>query len=191
MATYAEHVSPSVLGEKLLEVGLRYDAMFVIEQNGVGEGPIAYVMAKGAGGRLLGDKRGALGFTTTAKAHIRRSEAIKLAIADGQLVLRSQPTLRQIATYRAEKVVEMTPRQEILQDIAGTRGRKRRARHHWDRVSALLLLPDAAMQMRCAETYDAWEARKLNKMLIFPKARRRAVQQGRARYTFSGRRGTI
>jgi hypothetical protein len=57
------------------------------------------------------------------------------AVETGLLVLRDSDLVDQIATYKNDKVIERTARSETL----GGRTGGRRDRHHWDKVSALLM----------------------------------------------------
>lgn len=162
---FSAHVSPSVLGQKVLDKCQAYGCRAAIELNGVGEGPVAFITAKGAAGILLGDKRGSPGFTTSTAVHERRSMRLKTWIMDGQLTLHDRDTIAQMATYKGDKLLQPTVRQELL-STSRTVSKKRREKHHWDKVSALLLLGSVYEIAPPSISYAEWYTRFVERMII-------------------------
>jgi hypothetical protein len=98
----------------------------------------------------------------------------------GNLKLYGEDTLFQLRGYRSDKTIERTVRAELL----STNGGRRRGRHHWDKVSALMvacaLAPYVPTRYRPVEKPDnvipfgdmTWEQIKAYKKVAKPRPAR-------------------
>lgn len=144
LATHAGHTRPEDMAAVACQLSDAYGkAPIVVESNGVGQGFIAYVVARGYGARLIRQdpavfppKHG-IALNSTI-----RQQAITLCqdeILAGRLLIRDEELFRQLSKYRDNKSLEQGVRAEQTAKARGTRSTWRKDRHHWDRVSALLL----------------------------------------------------
>ena len=62
-----------------------------------------------------------------------------------KLIIRDEDLVEQLGTYKNDKRVEDGV---VAEQLRGAIGRRRRARHHWDKVSALLMLVVGARETR-------------------------------------------
>ena len=151
-------VIPVDFARKICEVATRYnDANVIVENNGVGQGTLAVlVQANHRDGTILRDefeqeKRYHLknlyyhtlaGGVTTKPGIAAGSSVNKAGMAQlldalmDKLHLNSDSLVSQLQTYGLDKEVEASEKHGIINPGKTQRGR--RARHHWDRVSALI-----------------------------------------------------
>lgn len=144
LATHAAHTRPEDLADIACKFSDAYGkAPIVVESNGVGQGFIAYVVARGYGGRLIRQDPGeyppkhGIALNSTI-----RQQSIALTqdeILAGRLLIRDEELYRQLSKYRDNKSLEQGVRAEQVAKARGVRSTWRTDRHHWDRVSALLL----------------------------------------------------
>lgn len=140
VATYAGHTDPLAFANEVRRVGLRFNrALVVVENNGVGQGVLTHLRAKGYP-NLYHEKKGQPGKTTSAQSLKEMLGWLTDALLD-KLVLLDSDTVDQLQTYKQDKIIEESERSEL---IRGGASRKRRARHHWDKVSALMMAVVAA-----------------------------------------------
>jgi len=135
VACYAEHSDPLEFTQKLVEAGMRFNrANIVVESNGVGQGVIS-LLRDWNYPNIFFEKHKKPGFTSTSKSV---DEALGWLI-DGlldELVLRDKNTIEQLMSYKNDKRIEEGANSEL---VRGQPNRKRRDRHHWDKVSALIM----------------------------------------------------
>ena len=81
------------------------------------------------------------GITSTSKSVDQMLSWLQEALKD-ELVLRDADTVGQLTSYKHDKRVEQNASSEILHGKGA--GRKRRERHHWDKISALQMAIFAA-----------------------------------------------
>jgi len=135
VACYAEHSDPLEFTQKLVEAGMRFNrANIVVESNGVGQGVIS-LLRDWNYPNIFFEKHKKPGFTSTSKSV---DEALGWLI-DGlldELVLGDKNTIEQLMSYKNDKRIEEGANSEL---VRGQPNRKRRDRHHWDKVSALIM----------------------------------------------------
>jgi hypothetical protein len=139
-------VNPKQFALALIEAARHYnDATVVCENNGVSGATIALLQLAEENRKLrrlhyyAKDKPG-------VPMSARRHEDIMGAMLDyamdvvdgGEALLRikGKSLLDQLTTYKQDKVVEPGIKTQIL--VPGSPGKRRRQKHHWDRVSAFL-----------------------------------------------------
>lgn len=131
VAAFGGVTDPLLLAEKVVEVGLRYNhALVGVERNGVGEGFLALLIDKDYP-NLYYDAAYKPGVWKSSESQML-SHLID-ALKD-ELVLRDEDTVAQLGNYRNDRKVQRTVKAEIM---SSGRKDRRRARHHWDKVSAL------------------------------------------------------
>jgi hypothetical protein len=129
----APNYDPVEFTALLLATAEKYNmAEIVVESNGVGAGPLSLIIANGYR-NLYYENPGKPGKTATGKSVGEMTGYLIDALQD-ELILNDKDTLHQLKSYRNDKLVEDAVAVELLR---GTIGRRRRERHHWDKVSAL------------------------------------------------------
>lgn len=135
-------IDPPRLAQFIVGLAQRYnDALVIIENNGVGLGvlsPLVTAMEAGEIRNLYYSQRGIKskpGIAATSKSINEGLGYLIDALMD-TLVLHDQETVDQLATYRHDKLTEISDAAKLLRP--DKIGRGRRARHHWDRCSALM-----------------------------------------------------
>lgn len=140
VACYADHTEPLIFTEKLISVANRYNGALVnVESNGVGAATIA-LLKQANYTNLYHEKPYKAGFTSTSQSIDRMLGWLQDALRD-ELVFNDKDTYIQLTTYRHDKRVEDGVGAEMLR---GGIGKKRRSRHHWDKISALQMAIVAA-----------------------------------------------
>ena len=120
---------------QLLRVANRYNkALICVESNGVGQSVLALLNDRDYS-NLYYEAKFKPGFTSTSKSLDQATGWLIDALMD-ELVLNDRDTLQQLQTYKNDKRTEESAASEILR---GSASGKRRERHHWDKVSALLM----------------------------------------------------
>jgi hypothetical protein len=133
VASFAEHVDPLTLHNQLRITAIRYNnAKIVVESNGVGQAVIALIRQDGYK-NLYYEKPYRPGLTSTSSSLDRFLGWLQDALLD-TLVIPDPDLIDQLSTYGHDKRIEEGVQSEMLR---GKMGRNRRARHHWDKVSAL------------------------------------------------------
>lgn len=132
VASYGAVTDPNIFAQKLFDTGIRYNkAKICIERNGPGVAQTAL---------LRHMKYPNLHYDGWGKPGVHKSnqeEWLSLlvdALLD-KLTLLGRDTVMQTKGYRHDRMNERTMKAEILRP--GNAGR--RARHHWDKVSALMV----------------------------------------------------
>lgn len=129
----SNEVEPQTFGKVLFDAGMRYGgAEIVAERNGVGAAVLAY---------LLDHEYPEVYYSEDQKpgknASARSNDEMLGWLIDAMqecLVLNDKDTLLQLGSYRNDKRIETSAQSEL---VTGRIGKGRRARHHWDKVSAL------------------------------------------------------
>ena len=135
VATYAGHVEPLIFTEQLIKAGNRYNmATIVVESNGVGQATLALLRDRDYK-RIFYEKLKRPGFTSTSKSLEQSLGWLVDALLD-DLTLFDKDTIEQLQSYKNDKRIEESATSEIAR---GTPSPRRRQRHHWDKVSALIM----------------------------------------------------
>jgi hypothetical protein len=135
VASYADHSDPLVFTRKLEEVGIRYNkAMVIVESNGVGQGVLS-LLREWDYPNIYFEKVRRPGLTVTSKTLDRNLGWLIDALLD-DLVLKDENLVEQLMSYKNDKRVEEGANSEI---VRGEPTKKRRERHHWDKVSAIMM----------------------------------------------------
>ena len=135
VACYAAHTDPLAFTNKLHDVGLKYNkARLAIESNGVGQGTITLLRQLGYP-EIIYEKPFRPGITSTLQSKDKMLAGLQDALLD-TLELRDLDTLSQLQTYGHDKKIEEA---SSAVQLRGKVGKGRRERHHWDKVSALML----------------------------------------------------
>jgi hypothetical protein len=143
VASFGARMDPNSFMGFALEVAERFNmAKVVIERPGVGQGH-AMLARHLKYPNLHYDEKGKPGL------HKVNDEAwlAKLvdALIDGQLILRGADTARQVKDYNHDRVTEQSQRAVLLR--GNDKDKRRRGRHHWDKVSALMVACVVAPRM--------------------------------------------
>jgi len=135
VASYADHSDPLVFTRKLQETGLKYNnAVIVVESNGVGQGVLS-LLRDWDYPNIYFEKVRRPGLTVTSKTLDRNLGWLIDGLLD-ELQLKDKNLVEQLMSYKNDKRVEEGPNTEI---VRGEPTKKRRERHHWDKVSALMM----------------------------------------------------
>ena len=135
VAVFADHVDPLKFTGHLLRAANRYNqALIAVESNGVGQAVLSLLVERGYG-NLYYEAKFKPGFTSTAKSLDEATGWLVDSLLD-DLILNDKDTVQQLQTYKNDKRVEESASAEILR---GNTSNKRRDRHHWDKVSALIM----------------------------------------------------
>jgi len=149
VATFAGNVDPVLTARKLVEVGLRYNkALIGVESNGVGQGVlVALVQANYP--NLYYQGLNNPGMASTGASQQGHLADLTTALLD-TLVLHDKDTVEQLATYKNDKSFQAAVSTEAMHkatQIFSESGTGRRAKHHWDKVSALLVAVQMAKEV--------------------------------------------
>lgn len=133
VASFGGNVDPNEMSEKLIQVGLRYNkALIGVERNGVGNATIALLLQAGYP-NIYYDRSRQPGI------HKHNHEEFIAALNDAlmdHLVLRDADLVSQMLSYQGDASVQRTVKAELLKP---RHKGGRRDRHHWDKVSALMI----------------------------------------------------
>lgn len=146
VATYANHTNPIAIGEKLFATGMRYNrALIGVERNGVGLAlVVALKMLKYP--NLHHDRNFLPGIN---KSDDEWEQLLVDALMD-KITLYDEDTVNQCQGYKSDKRVRIQAKSLVL----GHKTTRRRRKHHWDKVSALMvaaaLCPYAPRRYRAA-----------------------------------------
>jgi len=135
VACFAEHIDPLSFTNQLVRTAKRYNkALICVESNGVGQSVLALLDDRDYP-NLYYEAKFKAGFTTTSKSLDQATGWVIDALMD-ELVLNDRDLLQQLQTYKNDKRTEESAAAEILR---GSSSNRRRDRHHWDKVSALMM----------------------------------------------------
>lgn len=139
VASFAEKSDPIGFANACDRAGRRYNnALIVGESTGVGQGWGAMMIERGYP-NLFYNAPGKPGLPASAQSNERLLGHLADALRT-ELVLNDKDTVAQMQSYRHDKLIEEPLRLEILRG----EGRRRRPKHHWDKVSAMMLAVQAA-----------------------------------------------
>ena len=140
VAAYASHAEPDDVARKLFDVGRRYGwASICVERNGVGTAITTAL-------RLLGYPNIWVDRHQRPGLHKQSEEGMVSDLIDALrhcLDLRDRDTVSQLKSYQGDRAIQPSTKQVLL-DRANP---GRRGRHHWDKVSALMVAVVAARTM--------------------------------------------
>jgi hypothetical protein len=135
---YAAHTDPVAFTNQLIKTGLRYNkALIVVERNGVGEAVLSLLRDRGYP-NIFYQAPGKPGVATSGTGEYSVDKLTSWLI-DGlmdELVLEDKDTVSQLCSYKNDKRIEEGAVSEL---VRGAPSKRRRDRHHWDKVSALMM----------------------------------------------------
>lgn len=135
VASFADHLDPLEFSKKLVEAGTKYNkAALIVESNGVGQGVLS-LLRDWNYPNIYFEKARRPGFTVSAKTLDQNLGWLIDALLD-DLTIHDRDLVEQLLSYRNDKRIEENPNSELAR---GEPSRKRRDRHHWDKVSALMM----------------------------------------------------
>tara|TARA_R110002020_G_scaffold436569_1_gene646746 strand:- start:1039 stop:1881 length:843 start_codon:yes stop_codon:yes gene_type:complete len=135
VASFADHIDPLAFTNRVISAANRYNrAQVTVESNGVGQAVLSLLVERDYP-NIYYEGRFKPGFTSTAKSLDQATGWLIDALLD-ELVLHDRDFLQQLQTYKNDKRTEESAAAEILRGSASGR---RRDRHHWDKVSAMLM----------------------------------------------------
>jgi hypothetical protein len=138
VACFSNNIAdPIAVARKLIEVGTRYNnALIVVEANGVGAAILALLIQAGYTRVYYSDAN-----KPGWPAGEQRNDTSLSYLVDSLLdvmVLHDEDTISQLGSYKNDKKIETSAATELLREGKISRGR--RERHHWDKVSALIMM---------------------------------------------------
>tara|TARA_R110000824_G_scaffold85560_3_gene212548 strand:- start:8702 stop:10408 length:1707 start_codon:yes stop_codon:yes gene_type:complete len=192
VACFADHTEPIPFSRKILEVARKYNnATVAVESNGVGAAVIALLQEMECR-NLFYEKAYRPGIAATSKSVDQMLSWLQEALKD-ELVLNDSDTVDQLISYKHDKRVERGASHEIL--YGSGPGKRRRNRHHWDKISALQMAVTAAR--REPTRYKPKQEENLENVVLFKdmtynelqkfrseeSARKSSTKRNRVRYT--------
>lgn len=139
-ARFSDNLDPLAFARKVFDTGIRYgNAKVVVENNGVGQAVISHLI-EWKYPNLYYSAKGKAGIPTTGANVDKFTGHLIDALLD-DLKLYDSMTVGQLISYKGDKRIEESPGLEAVRGGPSTR---RRARHHWDSVSALIMAVQAA-----------------------------------------------
>jgi hypothetical protein len=143
VARYAGHTGPTELEPLIRQAAERYNnARVVVESNGVGQAILALLKVSGYPS-IYHEGLGRPGVTSTGANTDRHLGWLIDALLD-ELKLGDATTVKQLKEYKNDKRVEEAATSE---QIRRETNKRRRDRHHWDLVSALIMAVIGARTM--------------------------------------------
>lgn len=133
---HAAHADPDELFKRIYPIAQKYRAWVAIESNGVGQALISKFRDANYP-KIINERPRRPGIATTAPRLNDMVSLLQDLLMGDMLCLHGRPLMAQLQTYKNDKITERTEHQEMVARSSG--GGKRRARHHWDSVSALLV----------------------------------------------------
>mgnify|MGYP003647121986 FL=1 len=135
VASFADHIDPLAFTRTFLDAARKYNnARIVVESNGVGQASLS-LLREWEYNNIFYEKKRKPGFTSTAQSLDKATGWLLDALMD-DLILHDEDTVEQLMSYKHDKRVEESASGELMRGRAST---KRRERHHWDKVSALIM----------------------------------------------------
>ena len=162
VATYADHTDPLKFTDAVLKAAERYNkALVVVESNGVGQAVLSLLNERDYS-NIYYEARFKPGFTSTSKSLDEATGWLIDALMD-ELVLHDKQTIEQLQSYKHDKRIEEGANAEL---IRGSTSNRRRERHHWDKVSALLMAIVGARYLPSREKPNAGEEESANVVMF-------------------------
>tara|TARA_R110001599_G_scaffold44189_4_gene131993 strand:- start:99 stop:1826 length:1728 start_codon:yes stop_codon:yes gene_type:complete len=163
VAVYAEHIDPLSFTNQLIRTAKRYgNARICVESNGVGQAVIALLNEREYS-NLYYEAKFKAGFTSTAKSLDKATGWLIEGLLD-ELIFNDRESVEQLQTYKNDKSVEEGASSEVLR---GTASKKRRDRHHWDKVSALIMAVVCARDLPVRTKPGAEKKEKDSNVVLF------------------------
>ena len=135
VASFADHIDPLAFTRTFIDAAKKYNnAKIVVESNGVGQASLSLLREWGYN-NIFYEKKRKPGFTSTSQSLDKATGWLLDALMD-DLILHDEDTVEQLMSYKHDKRVEESASGELMRGRAST---KRRERHHWDKVSALIM----------------------------------------------------
>lgn len=132
VASYGAKTDPNDFAQILFDIGMKYNtAMIGVERNGVGLAQVT-LLRHMKYPRIYHDKM------LTPGIHKSNHDEWLALLVDGlldKLTIYGEDTVSQIRGYRGDKLTERSIRSELLARNSG----RRREKHHYDKVSALMV----------------------------------------------------
>lgn len=143
VARYADHTAPPELELLVRQTAERYNnARVVVESNGVGQAILSLLKVAGYP-QVYHEGPGRPGVVSTGHNADKHLGWLVDALLD-DLVLHDAETVSQLQEYRNDKRIEESATSE---QIRHETNKRRRDRHHWDLVSALIMAVIGARTM--------------------------------------------
>tara|TARA_Y100000593_G_scaffold19433_3_gene38819 strand:- start:6769 stop:8478 length:1710 start_codon:yes stop_codon:yes gene_type:complete len=153
VASFADHIDPLAFSNRLISVARRYNnALVTVESNGVGQAVLTMLVERDYS-NIYYEAKFKPGFTSTSKSLDQATGWLVEALMD-ELVIHDRDLIQQLQTYKNDKRTEESAAAEILR---GATSGRRRDRHHWDKVSALIMAVIAARRAPVRERPGAPE----------------------------------
>lgn len=134
VARYCGHTEPVKFTEILLRTAKKYRrATIAVESNGVGQAVLGLLRQHGYD-KIYYDKPGRPGFVSSSQSLDKSIGWLIDSLMDS-MVLYCKQTVTQLSSYKHDKRIEESATTEL---IRGGASKRRRDRHHWDLVSALI-----------------------------------------------------
>lgn len=141
VATYSARTNPNDFSKKLFAVGMKYNrARVVVERNGVGQATIVLLVSMNYPNLYYDDDRKA---GIHSGNHERRLAELIDHLIDDMGAITDKNLFEQLQSYRSDAMLATTIRGELL----GHSARGRRPKHHWDKVSALMMATQGARRL--------------------------------------------
>lgn len=146
VATFATHIGdPPAFTRELVRAATRYNNAYIcVESNGVGAGVLSLLQEHHGYRNIFYQAHGKPGKASTGKSVEEMLGWLIDALID-TLNLNDEDTVDQLLSYQNDKRIEDSARQEHARQ--GEVGKGRRPRHHWDKVSALIMAVVAARDL--------------------------------------------
>jgi hypothetical protein len=149
VGAFAAHTDPLSLWRAIKHIAGEFSGrdgrvpLLAPERNGVGEAIISLARQEGYS-NLYHERPGTPGIWTSEASAQEMLTILCEVTEQGLLYLCDADLVDQLATYKNDKVVERSSKSELL-SARGSKGR--RERHHWDKVSSLLMALKAARSL--------------------------------------------
>lgn len=138
VAHYAGHTDPNAFTDELVRAGKRYNnAVIACESNGVGQAVLSLLRERNYP-KVFYQASGKPGIATAGAGEFAIDKLTSWlidALLD-ELVLGDKDTFAQLKSYKNDKRIEEGVAAELTR---GAPSKRRRDRHHWDKISALMM----------------------------------------------------
>lgn len=192
VAVFSSDAEPPDVVDKVFNVGMRYNqALVAVERNGAGIGLTTGLIMRNYPNVFM-DSNLKPGIHKHSEDYM---VGITIDALRKNLNLRDKDTVNQLKTYRADRAIQPTQKQGLLdREVPG-----RRTRHHWDKVSALMITCEAARRVPQREAPPEVDPKvvvplpgltidQVNRMAAVQRAARMERMAGRRRTRYKRRR---
>jgi len=137
VACFADHVDSIRAADEAMRVGERFGwPLLVCENNGVGHGFLTSMIERGYPNIWYGPE-GNPGWNNNQKSYAEARSHLLDLLDSPSFVIRDKDTVSQLQSYRDDRLVAQTESASVLSQLRGGKSGGRRAKHHWDKASAL------------------------------------------------------